>query len=127
MTIEDRIKKLKSLITCMECELSGKGCDENCPTQYEAGNMGEIKENLEAISEILEKDKGLKLRTKGEQKAYLDGYEMCAECIEKYLSDEGKKQLECLLTAVRNAVEIEDVTESEEENVKTHNNSTGTT
>lgn len=48
------------------------------------------------------------LRTKGEQKAYLDGYEMCAECIEKYLTDEGKKKLECLLIAVRNAVEIED-------------------
>ena len=48
------------------------------------------------------------LRTKDEQKAYLDGYEMCAECIEKYLSDEGKKQLACLLSAVRNAVEIED-------------------
>ena len=49
------------------------------------------------------------LRTKGEQKAYLDGYEMCAECIEKYLSDEGKQKLECLLSAVRNAVEIEDI------------------
>ena len=49
------------------------------------------------------------LRTKGEQKAYLDGYEMCAECIEKYLTDEGKQKLECLLLAVRNAVEIEDI------------------
>lgn len=49
------------------------------------------------------------IRTKGEQKAYLDGYEMCAECIEKYLSAEGKKQLDCLLSAVRNAVEIEDI------------------
>lgn len=38
----------------MKCEVSGKACDENCPTQYEAGNMGEIIENLEAISEILE-------------------------------------------------------------------------
>ena len=42
------------------------------------------------------------LRTKGEQKAYLDGYEMCADCIEKYLTDEGKQKLECLLMAVRN-------------------------
>jgi len=49
----------------------------------------------------------MKLRTEGEQKAYLDGYEKCAECIEQYLSDEGKKKLECLLTAVRNAVESE--------------------
>ena len=49
------------------------------------------------------------LRTKGEQKAYLDGYEMCAECIENYLTDEGKQKLECLLVAVRNAVGIEDL------------------
>ena len=48
------------------------------------------------------------LRTKDEQKAYLDGYEKCAECIEKYLSDEGKKMLELLLMAVRSAVESED-------------------
>ena len=55
------------------------------------------------------------LRTKGEQKAYLDGYEMCAECIEQYLSNEGKKKLECLLIAVRNAVEIEDYEPQESE------------
>lgn len=53
------------------------------------------------------------LRTKDEQRAYLDGYEMCAKCIEKYLSDRGKKVLECLLVSVRNAVDIEDL---EEEN-----------
>lgn len=55
------------------------------------------------------------LRTKGEQKAYLDGYEMCAECIEKYLSDEGRRVLECLTMAVRNAVEIEDIEPQESE------------
>lgn len=55
------------------------------------------------------------LRTKGEQKAYLDGYEMCAECIEKYLSYEGKQKLECLLIVVRNAVEIEDIEPQENE------------
>lgn len=55
------------------------------------------------------------VRTKGEQKAYLDGYEMCAECVEKYLSDEGKKMLECLLNVVRNAVEIEDIEPRESE------------
>ena len=57
----------------------------------------------------------LKLRTKGEQEAYIDGYERCAGCIKKYLSDEGKKQLECLLMAVRNAVEIEDIEPQESE------------
>lgn len=53
MTIEERNIKLKHLITCMKCEVSGKVCDSNCPTQYEAGNMGEIIENLEAISSYL--------------------------------------------------------------------------
>ena len=57
----------------------------------------------------------MKVRTKGERKAFLDGYEMCAECIEKYLTDEGKKVLECLLMAVRNAVEIEDIEPQESE------------
>lgn len=50
----------------------------------------------------------MRLRTLEEQRSYLDGYEKCAENIEKYLSDEGKKKLECLLMAVRNAVESED-------------------
>ena len=56
----------------------------------------------------------MRLRTKGEQKAYLDGFERCSECVEQYLSDEGKQKLECLLMAVRSAVEIEDVAESED-------------
>lgn len=49
----------------------------------------------------------MRLRTKDEQKAYLDGYGTCAESIEPYLSDEGNKVLECLLAAVRSAVEGE--------------------
>lgn len=53
-------------------------------------------------------------RTKGEQLAYLEGYEMCAECIEKYLSDKGKEVLGCLLKAVRVAVDIDDKAESED-------------
>ena len=56
----------------------------------------------------------MRLRTKSEQKAYLDGFERCAECIEKYLSDKGKKILECQLMAVRSAVESEDEAESED-------------
>ena len=40
----------------MKCEVSGKCCDENCPTQYNAGNMGEIIKNLEEISKILEQE-----------------------------------------------------------------------
>ncbi len=57
------------------------------------------------------------LRTKGEQKAYLDGYEKCADCIEKYLTDEGNQKLECLLEAVRNVVEIADIKSQESEKI----------
>ena len=49
------------------------------------------------------------LRTEGEQRAYLDGYEMCSNCIKEYLSDEGKQKLDCLLSAVRNAVKTEGI------------------
>ena len=55
------------------------------------------------------------LRTKSERKAYLDGCEMCADCVEKYLTDEGKQKLESLLMAVRNAVEIEYIEPQESE------------
>lgn len=54
MTITERNDKLKHFIVCLKCEVSGKCCDDNCPTQYDAGNMGEIIENLEAISKALE-------------------------------------------------------------------------
>ena len=53
-------------------------------------------------------------RTKGEQRAYRDGYEMCGECIEKYLSEDGKKRLKALIVSVRNAVDIEDLPVSAE-------------
>lgn len=59
----------------------------------------------------------MRLRTPDEQRSYLDGYEKCAESIEKYLSDEGKKMLKCLLAAVRSAVEIKDI-EPQERNDK---------
>lgn len=56
MITEERKLKLKNLITCMKCEVSGKVCDANCPTQYDAGNMGEIIENFEWISKLLEQE-----------------------------------------------------------------------
>lgn len=56
MTIAERNNKLKHFITCLKCEVSGKCCDDNCSTQYDAGNMGEIIENLEAISKALEQE-----------------------------------------------------------------------
>lgn len=81
--------------------------------------VGEAKGIIEKVShQGYGRDLGgeqMILRTKGEQKAYLDGYERCAECIKKYLSDKGKKILECQLMAVRNAVEIEDIEPQESE------------
>lgn len=56
MTIAERNNKLKHFIACLKCEVSGKVCDDNCPTQYNAGNMGEIIENLETISKALEQE-----------------------------------------------------------------------
>jgi hypothetical protein len=58
------------------------------------------------------------LRTKDEQKAFLDGYESCAKCIKNDLSDVGKKKLECLLAVVRNAAKIEDIEQQESEEEK---------
>ena len=59
----------------------------------------------------------MRLRTPDEQRAYLDGFERCAECIKQYLSDEGKKMLECHLMAIRSVIEIEDI-KSQESKVK---------
>ena len=59
--------------------------------------------------------RGMMLRTKGEQKAYLDGFERCADSIEQYLTDEGKRKLKIYVQAVRNAVEIEDIKPRESE------------
>ena len=56
MTLAERNNKLKHFITCLKCEVSGKCCDDNCSVQYDAGNMGEIIENLEAISRALEQE-----------------------------------------------------------------------
>ena len=60
MTITERNNKLKHFIICLKCEVSGKHCDDNCSIQYDAGNMGEIIENLEAISKALEQDQTTK-------------------------------------------------------------------
>lgn len=56
MTIADRNNKLKHFIACLKCDVSGKSCDVNCSTQYDAGNMGEIIENLEEIAKALEQE-----------------------------------------------------------------------
>lgn len=88
MTKEERNNKLKYFITCMKCEASGKCCDdENCPIQYNAGNMGEIIENLEEISKILEQEPCedvMVIHTQG-----LDEGVRCAMCTNSMKSDRG--------------------------------------
>ena len=91
MTITERNQKLKYYITCLKCEVSGKVCDDNCPTQYEAGNMGEIIENLEGISKILEQEP---VQVELEGDGYADGflvydYGKCPKCGWQY--EEGDK------------------------------------
>ena len=46
-------------------------------------------------------------RTQGERKAYLDGFEMCARCLGRYLTGEGINKLGGLLEAVRVAAKID--------------------
>lgn len=53
MALKERIDKLECLIMCMRCSVSGKTCSDNCHIQYDAGNMGEIIENLEVILKVL--------------------------------------------------------------------------
>ncbi len=53
------------------------------------------------------------LRTKGEQRAYADGFENGVECVKQYLPAEDKKKADCFISAVRNAVEIEDIKATE--------------
>ena len=56
MTIAERNNKLKHFIACLKCKVSGKSCDVNCSVQYDAGNMRDIIENLEAISKVIEQE-----------------------------------------------------------------------
>ena len=46
-------------------------------------------------------------RTPDERKAYLEGFEMCARCLERYLTGEGREKLGDLLTAVRIVAKID--------------------
>lgn len=88
MTREERNNKLKYFIACTKCEVSGKCCDEeNCPIQYNAGNIGEIIENLEEISKILEQEPCedvMAIHTQG-----LDEGIRCAMCTNSMKSNRG--------------------------------------
>ena len=46
-------------------------------------------------------------RTQDERKAYLDGFEMCARCLGRYLTGEGREKLGSLLATVRVVAKID--------------------
>ena len=46
-------------------------------------------------------------RTPDERKAYLEGFEMCARCLGRYLTGEGREKLGDLLTTVRVVAKID--------------------
>jgi len=46
-------------------------------------------------------------RTPDERKAYLEGFEMCARCLDRYLTGEGRLKLGDLLTTVRVVAKID--------------------
>lgn len=88
MTITERNDKLKCFITCLKCELSGKCCDDECSTQYDAGNMGEIVENLEAISKLL--DQELEVIERWKDGAFMDSIN-AFRAIREVLGDTNEK------------------------------------
>jgi len=98
MTIQERNIKLKHYITCLKCELSGKRCEQDCITQFLAGNFGEIIENLEAISEILEQQPPVTPQKKIgkwiDDGFYAEGHSehayRCSECGEHYIGYVGE-------------------------------------
>lgn len=88
MTITERNDKLKHFITCLKCELSGKCCDDECSTQYDAGNMGEIVENLETISKLL--DQELEVIERWKDGAFMDSIN-AFRAIREVLGDTNEK------------------------------------
>lgn len=44
----------------------------------------------------------MRKRTESERKAYIEGFERCADCLKEYLNNEGKKMLKGLLLMLEN-------------------------
>lgn len=89
------------------CLCTSKECKSNCKKNPNMNVTGCPLWLNEEYKETKVQER-MKLRTPEEQKAYLDGYEMCAKSIKQYLSGEGKEKLELLLAAVRAVVQSED-------------------
>lgn len=57
MNLDEAIKRLENAVVCERCHISGKECKEDCPTQYEAGTVGECIEAMETILDYVKKIK----------------------------------------------------------------------
>ena len=79
---EDAINELTAYIHCLKCDRSGKVCDDNCPTQYEAGNCGEIIKNLEFLLEEVKKMPTL-FKSAYNLLAYYEPLEPCEDCVSR--------------------------------------------
>ena len=115
MTIVERNNKLKHFIACLKCEASGKCCDDNCSTQYDAGNMGEIIENLEAISKALEQESVLD-KIRAEIKAKVEEEEFARSVFRHEEKDTAKaEQCTGSIMAYNNVIKLIDKYRAESE------------
>lgn len=64
MNLEEAIKRMENVIICEKCHVSGKECKDDCPTQYEAGTVGECIEATETILDYVKKTKSSKTSQK---------------------------------------------------------------
>lgn len=67
MQLNEAIKRMDNVIICEKCHRSGKECNDNCPTQYEAGTVEECIEAMETILDYVKKNRG------SEQERWLRG------------------------------------------------------
>ena len=97
MTREEIIYRLSAQKSCLECQVSGKKpCNENCPTQYDAGTIGETIETLGETIKIIENQKSLEDKLKdiktevdeidGIGLGFYDGTAIALEIVNKHLS-----------------------------------------
>lgn len=59
----------------------------------------------------------LRLRTKEERLAFMDGYEQCFNFVKKYLPLECKQKVEVIIITVRDVICNEDIKSQESEDV----------
>ena len=59
----------------------------------------------------------LRLRTKEERLAFMDGYEQCFNFVKKYLPLECKQKVEVIIITVRDVISNEDIKSQESEDV----------